>query len=887
MKKNNSGPIADLTAETTKLLNEVAGQKDRLQTLANTSESNVKVSKNHADRAGVESLNSFNEAERSKKEATRSMVEADRSQTAANRAELVSGMDTAQELVDLAVTEGFVPVQAQIDAVQANTKLAIVHAPLDNKLSLHAGIGEPVFVTAPPQNIDVAAQTITVDAETVEIPAQNITVGAETVQIPAQSIVVSEKTVNVAAQTVVAPEQLIEVPDIQQIRFSRASKAWLDGVEYGVDEPRYTKDGKLVVEPQRTNMSWLIPNTKHIDDTTDVWGGNSGITVLDVEKYMGFNLYNIDNLPKDGTVYSCSFWIKGDKGLGTMIYIPHTSTQLTFTGDWQYFEFIGVVTRDAGHYFTVQTEANIGCSYTVCGFQFEKSDAPTSYIPTPRTAVTRAADIATINGQNIVTRWENDQQPIDTDTPRLLANGEHNMSADRLVKFERSTSAWLDGVEYAAGEPRYTKDGKLLIEPQTTNFWVNDLYKISQTKNNADVVASDYTHKIFTHDVTLTKVVGLSTDQNDTYPNYQFGYMTIPFVELNRSYYVTFIYKKVEGLVAIEEVASTPRCVSPSFKINSSGLPVLGKYRNTTVLRYTVDSQDFVTVTSLVTVESLVNNATIVGLRFSNVESVSTECIFGIVQVSDHDSSFIPTTTTAVTRAADYAHVISKQAINTPTGLLPTGEHSVEPTAIRSFKRDTSAWLDGVEYPANTPRYLPNGQLLIEPQSTNLLRYSISSGDTTGWQCSCELTKDQNTPWGSPVGIKLTSPADTNNNRGIWVHVGSQNKKGCFSVMLKGEIGGEKVNVGFNVNDPVTLTTDWVRYAFPYSATHNTNLTIYAVNECSFYVYGVQMENDSGHNSTTFIPTTTAVTVTRAADECFVDYQLPPNTYRDLKGFKK
>ena len=31
---------------------------------------------------------------------------------------------------------------------------------------------------------------------------------------------------------------------------------------------------------------------------------------------------------------------------------------------------------------------------------------------------------------------------------------------------------------------------------------------------------------------------------------------------------------------------------------------------------------------------------------------------------------------------------------------------------------------------------------------------------------------------------------------------------------------------------------------------------------------------------------TNGIAVTRAADECFVDYQLPPNTYRDLKGFK-
>ena len=38
--------------------------------------------------------------------------------------------------------------------------------------------------------------------------------------------------------------------------------------------------------------------------------------------------------------------------------------------------------------------------------------------------------------------------------------------------------------------------------------------------------------------------------------------------------------------------------------------------------------------------------------------------------------------------------------------------------------------------------------------------------------------------------------------------------------------------------------------------------------------------------STLIINDSNTTAVTRAADECFVDYQLPPNTYRDLKGFK-
>ena len=516
--------------------------------------------------------------------------------------------------------------------------------------------------------------------------------------------------------------------------------------------------------------------------------------------------------------------------------------------------------------------------------QIEASATASSYILTGGTAVTRAADIALINGQNIVNRWENDQQPIDTDTPRLLTNGEHDMSADRLVKFERETSAWLDGKEYAADEPRYV-GGKLLVEPQATN----QFKPISIVGFN--YVSPNCTQTVNTETGEIT-VVG--TGGGFLLDWYSSAHGTIMQMGYNYLYSVDVVV--ADSVITDLEVSM--HCATGNYvecKRYSTAISLGGnKHRVYVIYSPTVKHSSYIVQ---------------LRLAYSGTQKIDAMvCSNFQLQKYASDTNYlaclspIPTTTTAVTRAAEYAHVISKQAINTPTGLLPIGEHSVESTAIRSFKRDTIAWLDEVEYPANTPRYLSNGQLLIEPQDTNILPLSTVIDAYTGGGKSFVTVEDMVVN-GETISVTRFPPtvfapnnmyisSDLFCNSGVkylttWFkRTPNQKAAACF------ELGIFYVDLGTGLADRDTAGQEFSSWfdgdmvVLQVKANPNGRALHLAANQDNtadiFFIK--QQVSSAGFYS--YIPTN-GTAVTRAADECFVDYQLPPNSYRDLKGFKK
>lgn len=896
MSKSIISSVDALTAETTKLLElysdgltsidgsvteaqqavkDAKGQVTLATTQATNASKSATTAKGHADDSSDSATASASSASAASSSATAAKGSATAASgsatTASNQATAAANSATAalnssNDSADSATAsqESAEAAKQIVDSLDSTiselTKLPIVHAPLDNKLSLHAGIGDPVFVKSANQSV--------------EIPAQNITVGAETVTIPQQSIVVEG--------------QEIEVPDAQQIKFSRASTAWLDGKEYGVDEPRYTADGKLVVEGQSTNYFNTLDGHIRSHQSEDGviiqtrlpnqgWGGYTAFNVKNKGASSGNYALIQKNLPcVVGLTRTLSIYLRTlnsdylgakvlfqdaqDNGLGA----GDGQTVCILTGEWQRFDLTITRGEHANNYgyggFYLRAENfSLPIEFDYCCPQAEDKQFSTTYIYTGNgVSTTRAADIALINGQNIVNRWENDQQPIDTDTPRLLTDGEHDMSADRFVKFERETSAWLDGKEYAAGEPRY-KDGKLLVEPQATNFIPVEKYNLlvaSGVVTGNEVAISFINHEgLFYYAMPKITTGEFYSFSATVHPK---SSKIIIYIDNSNIRIVVDANGMTEGNGVVTALPDG------YFRVTATGEIPEGARGNVIIKGFKVGGGDF-----NVKLESQLEQGTVA-------------------------TSYIPTTDKAVTRAADYAHVISKAAINTPTGLLPIGEHSVEPTAIRSFKRETSAWLDGVEYPADTPRYLPNGELLIEGQSTNLVLDSEGGWGTdsdgltaiagAGYKGYNSYIIDNMTNT-STLGraSKLLSTAIT---------TGKQYRATVYFRHLDGDYPDLRLYARSNSSaiKPPLHHSEWQQIVV--EATAKDELAFFIqiraniAYKCEVALGSVTEINTTLDEVGSYIPTT-GTAVTRAADECFVDHQLPPNTYRDLKGFKK
>lgn len=191
---------------------------------------------------------------------------------------------------------------------------------------------------------------------------------------------------------------LWDMSNRELVSFTRSTPAWLDGVEYAPNKPRY-KNGELLVEEQATN---LIENkNRSIYGATASWSDSKKtLTVLATSNKCEFT-QAIGNV---GDKYCFSVTIK-NKNTHTMS-IQLRSQQSAGMGEYlsDVYEIqpsetirsrvVFVVENTNIHWFGFLVKN--GDSFELNEMQVEQGTVATSYIPTTTTAVTRAADIATV-----------------------------------------------------------------------------------------------------------------------------------------------------------------------------------------------------------------------------------------------------------------------------------------------------------------------------------------------------------------------------------------------------------------------------------------------------------------------------------------------------------
>jgi hypothetical protein len=212
------------------------------------------------------------------------------------------------------------------------------------------------------------------------------------------------------------------------INYSRATTAtymsMLDVLTpAGIDEPRFEKKGlrcsvgstNLALNSDTLNHFTGFGITKTIESIVRAPDNTSDCSLLTSTSTNGIMFYDVDLSAPDGEIYTRSIFVK--KGTSSTIIIKHGNrapfyvsfnfdTEVCTGGEfekldngWYRISGIGTTTNSAGLGFEIEIPIS-GETVYAYGVQAEKLPFATSYIPTTTTAVTRSADVLSIDSLN-------------------------------------------------------------------------------------------------------------------------------------------------------------------------------------------------------------------------------------------------------------------------------------------------------------------------------------------------------------------------------------------------------------------------------------------------------------------------------------------------------
>ena len=191
----------------------------------------------------------------------------------------------------------------------------------------------------------------------------------------------------------------------------------------------------LLIEESRTNLMLNSGTTAEMvasSQTTRTSGGfaapdgSTDASRVDLPAVTGANIVEIitEQLTSlsASTNHTASIYLKGVNG-GELVYLtfepgtPTSSVVANLTTEWQRFDITRRSSAGGLLYFNIGVDTRSGTgqtnqpaqSFFVWGAQLEVGSFPTSYIPTTSSAVTRAADLASITGTNF-SSWYNQSE---------------------------------------------------------------------------------------------------------------------------------------------------------------------------------------------------------------------------------------------------------------------------------------------------------------------------------------------------------------------------------------------------------------------------------------------------------------------------------------------
>ena len=182
--------------------------------------------------------------------------------------------------------------------------------------------------------------------------------------------------------------------------FTRSTKAWLDDVEYAPNEPRY-KDGKLLIEAQATNSVFFSSPADGTESSVNgansllFFGNDNSFTLsrsitgicffytanIKIENKRTHTIVRTESA--EDLVFGLSIDMSADLTVSQLLYLYVNNLDGTHY----------IITGNGLLKYPIHTDRSVTVTH------IEVNDSETklaSLIPTNGTAVTRAADIATV-----------------------------------------------------------------------------------------------------------------------------------------------------------------------------------------------------------------------------------------------------------------------------------------------------------------------------------------------------------------------------------------------------------------------------------------------------------------------------------------------------------